>query len=278
MNLLKSHKTFAGFTQFWEHDSNVTQTKMKFSTFIPEGEIRGAIFFLSGLTCTDENFITKAGAQKFLAEAGLMIVCPDTSPRGLNLPHEHEAYDFGSGAGFYVDATTPGYADHYRMYSYITEELYQLIQRKFNIASQQISIMGHSMGGHGALIMALRSPEKFKSVSAFSPIVHPSSAPWGEKAFNGYLGNHRQDWLQYDATELVTSGKRYPGMIYIDQGSKDEFLATQLLTADFENACREANQSVKINYREGYDHSYYFISSFIADHISFHAESLRPKA
>lgn len=271
MNLLKSHKTFSGMTQFWEHDSLMTKTKMKFSTFIPAGEIHGAIIFLSGLTCTDDNFITKAGAQKFLAKAGLIIICPDTSPRGLNLPHEHDAYDFGAGASFYVDATTPGYCDHYRMYSYVTDELYQLIQAKF---SQKISIMGHSMGGHGALVMALRCPEKFKSISAFAPIVNPSSAPWGEKALSGYLGNNRQDWLPYDATELVKSGKRFPGMIYIDQGLKDEFLDKQLLTSHFEEACKDAGQPAKINYQEGYDHSYYFISSFIENHILFHAREL----
>jgi S-formylglutathione hydrolase len=274
MNLLKSHKTFAGLTQFWEHDSNETKTKMKFSSFTPAGEIRGALLFLSGLTCTDENFTSKAGAQKYLAEAGLLIVCPDTSPRGLNLPREHDAYDFGSGAGFYVDATTPDYDHHYRMYSYITHELYGLLQEKFKIASNKISIMGHSMGGHGALVMALRSPNQFKSVSAFSPIVHPSISPWGEKAFTGYLGKNHKDWLQYDATELINSGKQHPGIIYIDQGLKDEFLKTQLFTPHFEEACHKAGQSLKVNYREGYDHSYYFISSFIADHVSFHASAL----
>ena len=274
MNLLKSHKTFAGLTQFWEHDSNETKTKMKFSSFVPAGEIRGALLFLSGLTCTDENFICKAGAQQFLAEAGLIIVCPDTSPRGLHLPHEHDAYDFGSGAGFYIDATTPDYCNHYRMYSYVTGELYHIVQEQFNIPNYKISIMGHSMGGHGALVMALRSPNKFKSISAFSPIVHPSVSPWGEKAFAGYLGGNHEDWLQYDATELVKSGKRHPSLIYIDQGLKDEFLETQLLMQDFEDACHKAGQLVKVNYREGYDHSYYFISSFIADHVSFHVRAL----
>lgn len=274
MNLLKSHKTFSGLTQFWEHDSTETKTKMRFSSFVPAGEIRGALFFLSGLTCTDENFISKAGAQKYLAEAGLMIVCPDTSPRGLHLPHEHDVYDFGSGAGFYVDATTPEYCNHYRMYSYVVDELYHIVQEKFNIPNHKISIMGHSMGGHGALVMALRSPNKFKSVSAFSPIAHPSVCPWGEKAFTGYLGDNHQDWLQYDATELVKCGKRHPSLIYIDQGLKDEFLETQLHIQDFESACLEAGQLVKVNYREGYDHSYYFISSFIADHVAFHARAM----
>ncbi len=274
MNLLKSHKTFAGFTQFWEHDAKTTKTKMKFACFIPEREIRGAIFFLSGLTCTEENFITKSGTQRFLAEAGLIIICPDTSPRGLNLPHEHDAYDFGSGAGFYVDATTPEYSHHYRMYSYVAEELYQLIQEKFNIDQNKISIMGHSMGGHGALVMALRSPDKFKSVSAFAPIAHPSISPWGKKALLGYLGNHPNEWLQYDATELIKQGAKHPNRIYIDQGLQDEFLKTQLLLSDFEDACNEAEQLIQVNYREGYDHSYYFIATFIADHIEFHANAI----
>jgi S-formylglutathione hydrolase len=275
MKLLKSHKTFDGLTQFWEHPSCTTKTTMKFSTFTPAGEIHGAIFFLSGLTCTDENFISKAGAQQFLAQAGLMIICPDTSPRGLQLPHEHESYDFGSGAGFYVDATTPGYRDHYQMYRYVSDELHALAVQQFNLAANKISIMGHSMGGHGALIMALRSPEKFQSVSAFAPIVHPSASPWGKKAFTGYLGEDQQDWLPYDATELIQSGKHHPGVIYIDQGLQDEFLETQLLISQFETRCQAAKQLVKVNYREGYDHSYYFIASFIADHIFFHAAALK---
>jgi S-formylglutathione hydrolase len=275
MKLLKSHKTFSGITQFWEHDANETKTKMKFSSFTPAGEVHGVILFLSGLTCTDENFMTKAGAQQFLAKAGLMIVCPDTSPRGLNLPHEHDSYDFGSGAGFYVDATTPDYCNYYRMYSYITRDLYQLVQEQFKIDSHKISIMGHSMGGHGALVMALHSPHQFQSVSAFSPIAHPSLSPWGEKAFTGYLGEDRKNWLSYDATELIKNGKRFPGTLYIDQGLQDEFLKTQLLISNFEEACQQAGQLLKIHYREGYDHSYYFISSFIADHIAFHANALK---
>lgn len=274
MEALKSHKTFNGLTQFWEHDSVETKTKMKFSTFIPNGEVRGALIFLAGLTCTEENFIVKAGSQKFLADAGLMVICPDTSPRGLSLPGEHESYDFGSGAGFYVNATTEGYADHYRMYSYVSEELWGLLQSQFKIASNKISISGHSMGGHGALVIGLRSPEKFQSVSAFSPIVHPTIAPWGEKAFLGYLGENRGDWLNYDATELIKSGIQHPRQIYIDQGSKDEFLEKQLLTKDLENAAKESGQPLKVKYRDGYDHSYYFISSFIADHVKFHAAAL----
>lgn len=281
---LKTHKTFEGKTQFWEHESKETKTKMKFSTFIPASnakspsatpQTKGCLIWLSGLTCTDENFITKAGAQKYLAEHQLMVICPDTSPRGLNLPGEHEAYDFGSGAGFYVDATTPGYKDHYRMGSYIANELYALIQTQFGISKDKISISGHSMGGHGALTLGLREPGKFKSISAFSPIVNPVNAPWGVKAFTGYFGENKDLWRAHDATELVKAGKRHPHMILVDQGSADEFLEKkQLLTENLISACKEHNQPLKASYREGYDHSYYFISTFIESHIRFHAEAL----
>jgi S-formylglutathione hydrolase len=274
MNLLKSHKNFGGLTQFWEHESKETQTKMKFSTFIPEGKVRGALIFLAGLECTEETFMIKAGAQKFLADKGMMLICPDTSPRGLHLEKEHDSWDFGSGAGFYVDAKTSGYQDHYKMYSYVTEEIYELLQTQFKIPQDKISISGHSMGGHGALVIALRSPNKFKSVSAFAPIVNPSAVPWGEKAFLGYLGENKKDWAQYDATELVKSGKRHPLSIYIDQGTKDQFLENQLHTSQFENVCKEAGQALKLYYRDEYDHGYYFISTFIGDHIAFHAQAL----
>ena len=277
---LKTHKTFDGLTQFWEHDSSSTKTKMKFSTFTPSANGAvvakpiGCMIWLSGLTCTDENFITKAGAQKYLGEKNLMVICPDTSPRGLNLPNEHESYDFGSGASFYVDATTEGYRDHYRMENYLTSELHALIQSQFAIAEDKISIMGHSMGGHGALTLGLRHPQKFKSVSAFSPIVNPVAATWGEKAFRGYFGDDRTEWSKHDATELLKSGKRHPGEILIDQGLGDEFYGKQLLTGNFVEAARTAGQPVKANLREGYDHSYYFISTFIESHVAFHAAAL----
>ncbi len=272
MKPLKTHKTFGGLTQFWEHDSEVTKTKMKFSTFTPSKAPRGALIFLSGLTCTDENFITKAGAQRKLEEAGLMVICPDTSPRGLSLAGEHESDDFGSGAGFYVDATTEGYRDHYRMYSYVTNEIYDLLQKQFGVSS--ISISGHSMGGHGALVMALREPMKFRSVSAFSPIVNPVEAPWGQKAFKGYLGSVDAG-KTYDATELVLAGHRATSQILIDQGLSDGFLERQLLTKNFEEACRSTGVKANIRMREGYDHSYYFISTFIGEHIDFHASHVK---
>ncbi len=271
---LKSHKTFEGLTQFWEHDSISTGTKMKFSTFLPRGPVRGALIWLSGLTCTDENFITKAGAQKYLSAAGLMVICPDTSPRGLQLPAEHDAYDFGSGASFYVNATTPGYRDHYQMESYIVSELHELVQTQFGVSKDRISLSGHSMGGHGALTLGLRHPEKFQTISAFSPIVNPVRAPWGIKAFEGYFGSGSGEGAKHDATELILSGAKHPKEILIDQGLADEFFEKQLMTANFTAACRSKNQPLAVNLREGYDHSYYFISTFIENHVKFHASNL----
>lgn len=274
MNVLKTHKCFDGFVRFCDHDSSITRTKMNFSTFTPPGEIRGGIIWLSGLTCTDENFMAKAGAQRLLTDSKLMIICPDTSPRGLSLPNEHDSWDFGSGAGFYVDATTPGYKDHYRMYSYVTQELYALIQDQFKLGDK-ISIMGHSMGGHGALIMGLRGADKFKSISAFSPIVNPMACPWGEKAFTGYLGEDKTAWEQYDACELIRSGAHHPKPILIDQGTEDAFLEKQLLTENIVRAAEGTSQKIDVRYQKGYDHSYYFISTFVKDHIRFHADALK---
>lgn len=271
MKVLKTHKSFGGTLNFCEHDSRETGTKMNFSTFVPETKVQGCLIWLSGLTCTDENFMAKAGAQKLLTDAGLMVVCPDTSPRGLNLPNEHDSWDFGSGAGFYVDATTPGYKDHYKMYSYVSNELYSLIQNEFN-TDGHISISGHSMGGHGAMVIGLREKDKFKSVSAFAPIVNPRQCTWGKKAFTGYLGGDQSNWLQYDACELIRSGKAHGHKILVDQGTDDGFLKEQLLTNNLLEACKDQKQVIDLRLQEGYDHSYYFISTFIGDHIRFHAE------
>lgn len=273
MKNLKSHKTFEGKTEFWSHESTTTKTEMKFSTFIPEGKVNGCLIWLSGLTCTDENFITKAGAQKYLAQNNLMVICPDTSPRGLNLPNEHDSYDFGSGAGFYVDATTDGYKDHYKMYSYIVTELYQIIQNHFNV--KNISISGHSMGGHGALVIGLKNPEMFKSISAFSPIVNPINAPWGQKAFHGYLGSDESKFKEYDACELLIAGKKHPNTILVHQGLADDFYPGQLLTNNFIETADKVSQAKNVNLCDGYDHSYYFISTFIEEHIVHHAKYLR---
>ena len=278
MKLLKSHRCFEAVTEFYEHESSETRTKMKFAVHRPENieKIKGGLIWLSGLTCTDENFITKAGAQRVLSEMGLAVICPDTSPRGTDLPGEHDSYDFGSGAGFYVDATTEGYKDHYRMYSYINNELYELFNSQFKLHGR-ISIFGHSMGGHGALTIGLKNPEKYKSISAFSPIANPAQGAWGRKAFTGYLGSDTKTWSAYDACELLRQGKKHKNEILVEQGLKDEFFPAQLMTENLENAAREVSQNLQVNYREGYDHSYYFISTFIENHLRFHQQHLSSK-
>jgi S-formylglutathione hydrolase len=269
--VLKEHRCFDGWVRFAEHDSHQTKTKMKFSYFIPDGEIRGAIIWLSGLTCTEENFMTKAGAQSFLSRAGAIVICPDTSPRGLSLPGEHDHWDFGAGAGFYVDAVTDGYSDHYRMYSYVAKELYDLVVNEFSVA-ENISIMGHSMGGHGALVVGLREAAKFKSISAFAPIVNPLSCPWGEKAFKGYFGSGAGSLgRQYDACELIKSGHCHQQPLLIDQGVSDQFLESQLRPERLVQAAQGTKQKVILNLRQGYDHSYYFIASFVEQHVKFHS-------
>ncbi len=270
---VKKAKTFDGETIFYSHESSVTKTKMNFSVFIPKCEkIESAIIWLSGLTCNEENFITKAGAQRYLKDTNTMIICPDTSPRGLDLPGEHDSYDFGSGAGFYLNATSDDYKENYKMYDYISKELVGLLKSEFNVS--ELSLMGHSMGGHGALVIGLREKNLFKSISAFSPLVNPTACAWGQKAMSGYLKSS-DEAKAFDATELVMSGESRPDCILIDQGLDDEFLEKQLLTENFKNACEEKGQDVKINYREGYDHSYYYISTFIEEHINFHLHALR---
>ncbi len=274
MKRIKSHRCFGGEQSFWEHSSTSTQTVMKFSTFQPAGVARGALIWLSGLTCTDENFPTKAGAQRALAEAGLMVICPDTSPRGLQLPGEHESWDFGAGAGFYVNAKTQAYRDHYRMEDYINLEIYGILEREFGL-SGRISLFGHSMGGHGALTLGLKYPERYRSLSAFAPITHPVACPWGQKAFAGYLGSDRELWDLHDACRLVQKGKRHPKPILIDQGTEDSFLKEgQLQPDEFRKVCEAGGQELTLRYQQAYDHSYYFIASFIEDHIAFHAKVL----
>lgn len=270
----KTHASFGGTTIFAEHASAATQTTMKFSAFLPQpiDQLDSAIIWLSGLTCTEENFITKAGAQALLAGTKTMVICPDTSPRGLDLPGEHDGWDFGSGAGFYVNATTEGYRDHYRMYDYVVKDLVGLLKEDFGIS--KLAIMGHSMGGHGALTIGLREAALFQSVSAFSPIVNPVACPWGQKAFKGYLGDDRTAWQGHDACDLLASGRTHPAKILVDQGAGDEFLEKELLTANFEKAAADAGQPVQVNYQPGYDHSYYFIASFLKEHIHHHLSHL----
>jgi len=249
---------------------------MKFAVYLPpraKSESVPVLYFLSGLTCTEENFITKAGAQQFAAKYGVVLVAPDTSPRGSGIPGENDDWDFGTGAGFYVDATHEPWSQHYRMYSYITRELPALVAEYFPVRSDRQGIFGHSMGGHGALVCALRNPDQYRSVSAFAPIVAPIRAPWGQKAFNGYLGSDQETWKAYDATELVlTQPFKHP--ILIDQGTADQFLEKQLMPDVFQQACEKAGQSLILRMQEGYDHSYYFISTFVEDHIRHHAEAL----
>ncbi len=272
---LKRHKAFGGETLFCQHQSASTQTTMKFSVHkpCPPDQVDSALIWLSGLTCTEENFITKAGAQKVLAGTTTMVICPDTSPRGLGIPGSEDSYDFGTGAGFYLNATTDLYKNNYNMYDYITKDLVTLLKGDFGVS--RFAISGHSMGGHGALVIGLREPELFASVSAFSPIVNPVASPWGQKAFTGYLGDDKELWKQYDACELIEAGHRFNGTLLVEQGLSDDFLKEQLLTNNLETTCSKADQSFKVNYREGYDHSYYFISSFIEDHIQHHLQYLQ---
>ncbi len=277
MQLLRSHRCFGGSQQVWRHPSTTTGTEMEFSIFLPFGEedatLRPVLFWLSGLTCTWANFTEKAGAQCYAASHGLILVCPDTSPRGLDLPGEHEDYDFGSGAGFYVDATAEPWSRHYRMFSYVTGELPELVGRHFPADIGRRGIFGHSMGGHGALTIALTQPERWRSLSAFSPIVAPSRVPWGRKAFTGYLGADETAWRAHDACALVESTAwRRP--ILIDQGTADEFLETQLRPQLFEAACAAAGIPLAVRRRDGYDHSYYFIATFIAEHLAHHSRAL----
>ncbi|GAB3454933.1 S-formylglutathione hydrolase [Massilia terrae] len=277
LELISEHMCFGGSQRVYRHDSAATGLPMRFSVYLPPqagGERLRVLFYLAGLTCTEETFMIKAGAQRFAAQEGLILVAPDTSPRGAGVPGETDSWDFGVGAGFYVDATEEPWSRNYRMYSYLLE-LRELVLDEFMGDALRCGIFGHSMGGHGALVMALRNQDLFKSVSAFAPIAAPSSSPWGEKAFTGYLGADREAWRAYDATELMLLMKTpFPGGILIDQGLHDKFLAEQLNPGAFEAACRQAGQPLELNYHPGYDHGYYFISTCIEHHIRFHGRQL----
>lgn len=279
MERIKSWASFGGSQEVWRHRSAVLGCAMEFAVYLPpqatEKNVRlPVLYYLSGLTCTWENMTAKAGAQRYAAEHGLILVAPDTSPRGVNLPGEDEAYDFGSGAGFYVDATQAPWSRHYRMYSYVTAELPVLVAGHFAADPARSGIFGHSMGGHGALVCAFRNPQQYRSVSAFAPIVAPSRVPWGDKAFAGYLGPDRADWVAYDATALAASTDwRRP--VLVDQGSADEFLETQLKPHLLVDACSQVGIPITLRLQHGYDHSYYFIASFIGEHIAHHAAQLK---
>ena len=231
------------------------------------------LYYLAGLTCTEETFMIKAGAQRLAAELGLMLVAADTSPREPRLPGDDASWDFGLGAGFYVDATQEPWSAHYRMHSYVTRELPELILANFPALGERQGIFGHSMGGHGALVCALSNPGRYRSLSAFAPIVAPSQCPWGRKAFTGYLGSDETAWRRYDASELVV-GHRFEGPILLDQGTADKFLVEQLKPEIFAEACRRAGQPLELRMQPGYDHGYYFIQTFMADHLAWHASAL----
>lgn len=274
---LTSHQhSFGGWQNVYRHRSKVLACDMNFAVYLPsqaETQSCPIIYWLSGLTCTEQNFITKAGAQQYAAQYGLIIVAPDTSPRGCDLPGEEESWDFGTGAGFYLNATQEPWAKHYRMYDYVVKELPEAIAANFPIKDTHQGIMGHSMGGYGALMIALKNPGRFKSVSAFSPIVAPSQVPWGEKAFSNYLGNDQADWLAYDPTYLVKDApERLP--ILIDQGEADAFLKDQLQPEKFAAACHAVDHPLNLRMQPGYDHSYYFIATFMGDHVAHHAVAL----
>jgi len=261
----------------YTHAAETTHCSMRFGVFMPpqaQSARVPVLYWLSGLTCTEDNFIVKAGAQRVAAELGVAIVVPDTSPRGLGYPGEADAYDFGLGAGFYVDATEAPWSEGYRMYSYVTNELPAYVERHFAVVAGRAGIFGHSMGGHGALTIALKNPGRYRSVSAFAPIASPMRCPWGEKALTGYLGSDRSRWREYDATALIADrGWRGPALL-VDQGTSDPFIESQLKPELLRQACEQAGVALDLRLRDGYDHSYFFIATFIEEHLRLHARHL----
>lgn len=276
LNLISKNRCFDGTVNVYTHQSHSCSSEMRFSVYLPpqaESEQVPVLYFLSGLTCTEENFMAKSGAQQVAAQYGLMLVAPDTSPRNTGIADEDDDWDLGTGAGFYVDATVEPWSSHYRMYSYIVRELPALIAEHFPVQPEKQGIFGHSMGGHGALVCALKNPQQYKSVSAFAPIAAPMRCPWGQKAFAHYLGSDKETWRAYDASELVLTAN-YHRPILIDQGTADPFLEQQLLPEVFQQACEKAGQPLTLRFQDGYNHSYYFIATFVSDHIRYHAAAL----
>ena len=270
------HACFGGIQGFYQHLSSIIGLPMRFSVYQPpqvKDHAVPVLFFLAGLTCTEETFMIKAGAQRYAAEYGLMLVSMDTSPRQTGIAEETDHWDFGAGAGFYLDATTEPWCKFYRMESYVTQELRGLIIKHFPADENRMGIFGHSMGGHGALTLALRYPELYRSISAFAPICAPMRCPWGQKAFRNYLGENQQNWQLYDATELIKDGRRVPDLL-VDQGLNDQFLTEQLHPHHLENACAAVGQKLTLRYHQDYDHSYYFISTFIGEHLKYHRDAL----
>ena len=277
MKQIEAIKEFGGWLNRYEHDSTSCRCTMTFSVYLPPQaatEKVPAVYWLSGLTCTDDNFRTKAGAQRYAAEFGLALIIPDTSPRGDGVADEPNRYDLGKGAGFYVNAIQAPWSAHYRMYDYVTAELPALVEAHLPVLPGVKSISGHSMGGHGALICALKEEGAYRSVSAFSPICHPLKSPWGEGCFGAYLGDDKERWKQYDATELVKAGCGIMPAL-IDQGTDDEFLAEQLFPQDLQAAYEARGASLDLRMQEGYDHSYHFIATFIGEHLAHHAKALK---
>jgi S-formylglutathione hydrolase len=272
------HACFGGRLGYYAHASKETATEMRLAVFTPPAALKGdkvpALYYLAGLTCTEETFVIKAGAQRLAAELGLMLVACDTSPRGLNIPGDSESWDFGVGAGFYLDATQSPWTPHYRMGSYVNVELPALVEANFAARTDRRGIFGHSMGGHGALVTALRDPDRWHSVSAFAPICNPVAVPWGQKAFGRYLGDDdRAAWKQYDAS-LLMRARAHPREILVDQGMSDQFLDGQLHPQALEVAAKASGQGLRLRRQEGYDHSYWFIQTFVADHLEHHAQQL----
>ena len=278
MKQIESIKEFGGFLNRYEHRSSSCNCDMTFSVYLPPQAAKNsvpALYWLSGLTCTDDNARTKAGMQRYAAEYGIAIVFPDTSPRGTDVPDEIDRYDLGQGAGFYVNATQSPWDSHYHMYDYVTKELPGLLESNLPLIPNVKSISGHSMGGHGALICALKNPQAYRSVSAFSPICNPMQCGWGKGCFETYLGDDTNTWQAYDATQLVSSGAQLDDIL-IDQGTADEFYdEAQLLPENFQTACDKMGQTLTLRMQDGYDHSYHFISTFIGEHIAYHASSLK---
>ncbi|MEY2858831.1 MAG: hypothetical protein RLZZ74_3144 [Cyanobacteriota bacterium] len=277
LQLKSEYRCFDGTVAYYSHESSACNCQMNFAVYLPpQAKLQPVpiLYYLSGLTCNEENFITKAGASQYAAQLGIMLVAPDTSPRNTGIPEENETWDLGSGAGFYVDATENPWQKNYQMYSYITQELPDLIARNFPVKPDKQSIFGHSMGGHGALICALKNPQQYLSVSAFAPIAAPTKCPWGEKLFTAYLGTNPQAWAAYDASELVLQ-TQLNSTILIDQGTEDQFYQQQqLLPENFAQACQQVEQKLTLRWLQGYDHSYFTISSFIKDHMQHHAAYL----
>ena len=275
--LVSEHRCFGGTVAFYRHPSEACGGEMRFGVYVPPQAAQGPVpvlYYLAGLTCTEETFLAKAGAQRLAAELGLLLVAPDTSPRGAGIPGEDADWDFGTGAGFYVDATQPPWSARYRMYTYVTRELPALVAAHLPARADREGIFGHSMGGHGALVCALRQPGRYRSVSALAPICAPVQVPWGRKAFGGYLGPDEAAWGEWDASQLVRRLASPLPPLLVDQGTRDKFLAEQLRPEALREACAAVGQPLALRLHEGYDHSYYFVSTHVADHLRHHAAAL----